>query len=126
MKNKKGYTLPELLAVIALIALIAALALTTIVQKSQELQDMSQAQFDKVIKNSAKMYVEDHRDLKEQAKYGNSVQITYTTLKNAKLLPDNIKDLTSFDDISIENYSVCLKYVNYNYEYTIISSGNCE
>ena len=125
MNNKKGYTLPELLAVIVIIALIATMALTTISQKANNFRIISQSHFEKMIKSSARMYVEDHRNLKDQAKYGNNVKITYTTLKNAKLLPDNMKDLTTYDNIPMENYSVCLKYVNYKYQYTIITSGEC-
>ena len=125
MNNKKGYTLPELLAVIVIIALIATMALTTISQKANNFRTISQSHFEKMIKSSARMYVEDHRNLKDQAKYGNNVKITYTTLKNAKLLPDNMKDLTTYDNIPMENYSVCLKYVNYKYQYTIITSGEC-
>ena len=125
MNNKKGFTLPELLAVIVIIALIATMALTTISQKANNFRIISQSHFEKMIKSSARMYVEDHRNLKDQAKYGNNVKITYTTLKNAKLLPDNMKDLTTYDNIPMENYSVCLKYVNYKYQYTIITSGEC-
>ena len=125
MKNKKGFTLPELLAVIILIALIAAMALTSISQKSRDLRTISQAQFEEMIKSSARMYVEEHRNLKDQAKYGNNIKITYNTLKTAGLIPDNMKNLTTFENIDIDDYSVCLKYSNYKYQYTIITSGEC-
>lgn len=126
MKNTKGYTLSELLAVIVLIALISTMALTAVAQKSKTLRDMSQAQFEKLIISSAKSYVEDHRSLKDKAKFGENVKITYTTLKNAKLIPDTMRDLTTFENKPIDSYSVCLKYVDYKYNYTITTSENCD
>ena len=125
MKNKNDDTLMELLTVIVLISILAVLALTTIAQKSVTLRNISQSKFEKLIISSAKSYVEEHRTLKDKAKFGEPVEITYTTLKNAKLLPDNIKDLTTFENNSIDSYSVCLTYENYKYQYSIVTSGNC-
>ena len=84
--KKKGFTLIELLAVILIISLIAIFAFSGILKKSSELRAISDKKVEDLIKSSAKSYIDQHKDEKLKARSGQTVKITYTTLKNYNYL----------------------------------------
>ena len=125
MKNKKGFTLVELLAVIVLILLISALALTNITKKSNEMKEMSNYQFEKALTSSAKMYVSKNNNIKNELKTGATVKVEYTTLQDKGYLPDKIKSVKTYNEINVEDYCVCVKYLNYEYSYEVKKIADC-
>lgn len=122
---KKGFTLIELLAVIVIISLIALFAFRGILKKSAEIKDISNKKVEELIISSAKSYIDQHKNEKLQARSGQKVKIPYSTLKNYNYLPDTLKNVKTYKNINISNYSVCVTYSNYKYNYTI-STNNCQ
>ena len=121
--KRQGYTLVELLAVLLIISLISAMAITFIVRKSNEMRTLSNKQLENMIISSAKSYINTNDIVKTKIRSGIPVEIEYTKLKG--YLPDKMINITTYNDININNYSVCAKYSNYKYSYTIVTKGNC-
>lgn len=62
MKNKKGFTLVELLAVIVILALLVAIAVPSTISISNRLKKNMYCSKIDSIENAAQLYGEDHRD----------------------------------------------------------------
>lgn len=119
MKNKKGYTLVELLAVIVIIAIIATLAITNIAKKSGQLKDISSSKVEELITSSAKSYFYNNNLLRQQVKSNGSAVIQYKTLKDNDYINDNLMDIRTYKKIDIDSSCVYVQYSDYKYIFTV-------
>ena len=119
MKNKKGYTLVELLAVIVIIAIIATLAITNIAKKSGQLKDISSSKVEELITSSAKSYFYNNNLLRQQVKSNGSAVIQYKTLKDNDYINDNLMDIRTYKKIDIDSSCVYVRYSDYKYIFTV-------
>ena len=122
---KKGYTLVELLAVILIISIIAVLALTRINDNSSKLKEISQEKFQNLIKDSAKSYFYNNKNIKQRVKNGEKVPISYTTLKENKYLSEKLINLRTYKKMNVENSCVCVEYSNYKYLFEVQQPCSC-
>ena len=129
MKNK-GFTLIELLAVIFIVGMISTLALVSITKYSGSFKRLSQAKVDELIISSAKSYISSNNELKNDAKAGETVQISYQTLYEEGYLPDSLRDIKSSKNISNSQYASYCVQVNYEenhkFVYNIIKTTSCD
>ena len=120
MKNKKGFTLVELLAVLAVLSILLVIgtsSMARIIKKHK--QDLYAEQI-KSFEESAKDWGMKNASLLPAD--GSSLKLTLGTLKSAKFVKEGIKDPITgevFEDI---NY-VCIFNTNGTYLYTY--NGEC-
>lgn len=125
MKNKKGFTLVELLVIIAVISIISTFALVNIDKKSKQFSEMSNKQLEEIIKGAAHSYIMSSDELINKVKSSeNGYTIKLKTLIDKGYISNkNIKNIKTRKDINADNVNITIKYVirnaSYIYEYTI-------
>jgi len=100
MKNKKGFTLIELVAVVALIAIFGLVVVISITSQIDKQEEKRYNSYKETIISSAELYIEQHRNsypaLKEK---GDSIYITAGDIIGANLLNSNLKNPKTEKDI---------------------------
>ena len=111
--NKKGFTLIELLGTIIIIALISILVVPRIVNWYSNSTDNYEELNDELIIEGARIYVEDHPNIKEDIKNnGNTYYVSMTQMINYGCLDEN-----NVKKISKENLESAKVRVTYNGNY---------
>ena len=114
MKNKKGFTLVELLAVIFLLSIISILSVVSIsrIKKTQDIQNRENAI--SAILSGAKKYVADNRQLLNDLSSSNEVTIQLSDLEGKYVEFDsseNIPDDTFVQVKMCDDNSLKLKFI---------------
>lgn len=128
MKNNKGFTLVELLAVIVILALITTIAVPAALSISGKIKDNLYCEKIDMILSSAKMYGEDNRDLLLSTTESSPKKIKVGDLVGKYLKKDQdvvgkyIEDPRSDAFLDNDVVSIYLKYdrvyAEYNYPTT--------
>lgn len=114
-KNKKGFTLVELICVIVILGLlitIAVLAISNMVEKSKKSSTLMQ---ERIINKACESYIQENRD-KAPKVIGESVNISLKELKNAKYLNDDIYDANK-DSCMKDSFVLVYKRTNTDFSY---------
>ena len=104
MKNKKGFTLVELMAVIIIISLIAILTFPNIINQIKKTKKATTNNINDIVISAAKRYVADNPNDFEDDGYCLSVD----TLVDNDYIKEDIAGINSFKD----NKSIEIKYDN--------------
>ena len=122
MKNKKGFTLIELITTIGLMILVGLVIVTNMSGILSKQNDEEYENFKKKIQDSACIYVETRWSTTKRntCKTGNNCTITLNELITAGLIEDNLKDPNTGNVID-KNKTVSVKWVNN--EKTCIMNG---
>lgn len=111
MKNKKGFTLIELVAVVTLLAAITLVSVPSIVNTLKKNEEKEYKEFETVLKRATELYVERNRSLyPELNNIGGTVDVEAETLINEGYLKQSLKNPN--DDIPLVNYRVNIKVDN--------------
>jgi len=121
--RKKGFTLVELLAVIILMGLLFIFVTKNILQKGNQLKQISEKEQEKIILSCAKSYFMERNSLKVKAKSGQIIAIRYTDLQSKGYLPETLQNVKTYKNIDSDKYSVCVKYDVNKYIYNIVKTG---
>ena len=121
MKNRKGFTLVELLAVIVIILVISVLAFTSISKKTSEMRLLSDKKIEELLKSSAKNYFYNSPRLKEEVKNKGQVTITYSLLKSKGYLSNILSKVQTYNDKDITKACVLINHSNNKYNFNVNS-----
>ena len=117
MKNKKGFTLVEVLVTITILGIVTLISLPVISAISGKLNDNKLDTYKGIIESGAKIYTDSHDvDLFGYQKNG-CVDIYYSTLVH-----HNIIDELAFgnnNNVVVDKIFVRVKKINDNYDYEI-------
>lgn len=101
MKNKKGFTLIELIAVVALIAVTGLVVVISVSSMLKSQKDKDYKLYVDTILNSAELYVEQHRiSYPELNEVNDSIYITVSDIIGANLLNADLKNPKTDEVIS--------------------------
>lgn len=105
MKNKRGFTLVELLAVVTLLAAIILVSVPSIINVLRKSEEKDYKEFESAIKRAAELYVERNRDLyPELNNVGGTVNISTNTLITEEYLKQDLENPN--DNTPVTNYYV--------------------
>lgn len=108
MKNKKGFTLIELIAVITLLALIVLVTVPVIINTLSNSEQKEYEDFEKLVINATELYVEQNRELFPALnQVSGSVTIDANTLISEGYLRRNLKNPT--DNVGVYNYKIIVE-----------------
>ena len=91
VRNKKGYTLVELLAVIVIVGILSALAITGVSRLIQRARDSQLVQQEKTVSMAAESYLQANRSIQPK-EIGEIVTISVQDLKSSKFLKEDVKN----------------------------------
>ena len=93
MKNKKGFTLIELVAVVALLAITGLVVVMSITKQLTDQEDKNYGLYKETILSAAELYMEPRRNLyPELEKIGDSTYITAKDIIGADLLDKDLEN----------------------------------
>ena len=119
MKNKKGFTLVELLAVIIILGILSGIGIVAVGKIINNSKKQYYKTLKSTIKNAAASYFADHRALLPTEK-NESNSVTVDDLIYFKYLKDNIQN-TSKEDCNKEESKVVVTRLSLdNYKYEVI------
>ena len=130
MKNEKGFTLVELLAIIVIIAAISTFALVNIDKKSEQYSEISAAQLDEIIKGAAHSYILSSDELTNKVKSsseGYTISLN-TLIDNGYISGKNIKNIKTRKDIDPNDVRIKITYglndkkTSYVYVYDVMGT----
>ena len=122
MKNNKGFTLVELLAVVTILGILSSIAIigvSKLIEKSKNDADEQQKQ---TLIMAAKSYFQDNRSMLPRED-GTSRDVTVVVLKNNKYLKEDIKNSKKESCMNDNTKVTITKSGN---KYTYEASLNCE
>ena len=122
MKNNKGFTLVELLAVVTILGILSSIAIigvSKLIDKSKKDADEQQKQ---TLIMAAKSYFQDNRSMLPRED-GTSRDVTVVVLKNNKYLKEDIKNSKKESCMNDNTKVTITKSGN---KYTYEASLNCE
>ena len=120
MKNNKGFTLVELLAVIGILLLIVTIITPKVIKQLKSSEQIAyDTQIEELI-NISKMYMSKNPELLPDNEY----VISFEELKEAKLLSTE-KVLDPRTEEELEG-CILVKYQNNKYQYSYIEDEKCE
>ena len=130
MKNEKGFTLVELLAIIVVIAAISTFALVNIDKKSEQYSEISAAQLDEIIKGAAHSYILSSDELTNKVKSsseGYTISLN-TLIDNGYISGKNLKNIKTRKDIDPNDVRIKITYglndkkTSYVYVYDVMGT----
>lgn len=130
MKNEKGFTLVELLAIIVIIAAISTFALVNIDKKSEQYSEISAAQLDEIIKGAAHSYILSSDELTNKVKSsseGYTISLN-TLIDNGYISGKNLKNIKTRKDIDPNDVRIKITYglndkkTSYVYVYDVMGT----
>ena len=117
MKNKKGFTLVEVLVTITILGIVTLISLPVISAISSKLNNNKLNTYKGIIESGAKIYTDSHDiDLFGYQKNG-CVDIYYSTLVNNKIIDE--LDFSNNNNVVVDKIFVRVKKINDNYDYEI-------
>lgn len=116
MKNKKAFTLVELMAVIIIISLVAILTFPSIVNQIKKTKKVNSDNINTIVIEAAKKYVNDNPDDFEENEYCLSID---TLVSDDYIKEDMFKDSDIIDKKTI-------KLINANSKYEIVDKDKCK
>lgn len=123
MKNKKGFTLVELIGVILVLSILLLITVPAIIELLSNSKNKKLEELSTILELAAETYVEQNRDLFPKLdNIGAKAFIRVGTLIEKRLVTDNIKGI---NDESIDNYTIIASTGNDNiitYKYVNIDS----
>lgn len=130
MKNEKGFTLVELLAIIVIIAAISTFALVNIDKKSEQYSEISAGQLDEIIKGAAHSYILSSDELTNRVKSsseGYTISLN-TLIDNGYISGKNLKNIKTRKDIDPNDVRIKITYglndkkTSYVYVYDVMGT----
>lgn len=130
MKNEKGFTLVELLAIIVVIAAISTFALVNIDKKSEQYSEISAGQLDEIIKGAAHSYILSSDELTNKVKSsseGYTISLN-TLIDNGYISDKNLKNIKTRKDIDPNDVRIKITYglndkkTSYVYVYDVMGT----
>lgn len=130
MKNEKGFTLVELLAIIVVIAAISTFALVNIDKKSEQYSEISAGQLDEIIKGAAHSYILSSDELTNKVKSsseGYTISLN-TLIDNGYISGKNLKNIKTRKDIDPNDVRIKITYglndkkTSYVYVYDVMGT----
>ena len=130
MKNEKGFTLVELLAIIVVIAAISTFALVNIDKKSEQYSEISAGQLDEIIKGAAHSYILSNDELTNKVKSsseGYTISLN-TLIDNGYISGKNLKNIKTRKDIDPNDVRIKITYglndkkTSYVYVYDVMGT----
>ena len=101
MKNKRGFTLVELIAVMTLLSAIILVSVPVVINTLKNNDNKVYENFEKQVKQAAELYVERNRNLyPELDNIGGSVEIHTSTLINEGYLKHDLENPTTGTNIT--------------------------
>ena len=121
MKNRKGFTLVELLAVIVVLAVISTIAFPIVNNMIDTSEEKAYEQIEKTIKKAAKNWETDNSNLlieidENDEMVNTSCYITLDRLKYEGYL-ENVETIDPIDDSSMDFYVVSFEFDENSYQY---------
>lgn len=105
MKNKRGFTLVELLAVVTLLAAIILVSVPSIINVLRKSEEKDYKEFENALKRAAELYVEKNRNLyPELNNVGGTVNVSANTLITEEYLKQDLENPN--DNTPVTNYYV--------------------
>ena len=130
MKNEKGFTLVELLAIIVVIAAISTFALVNIDKKSEQYSELSAGHLDEIIKGAAHSYILSSDELTNKVKSsseGYTISLN-TLIDNGYISGKNLKNIKTRKDIDPNDVRIKITYglndkkTSYVYVYDVMGT----
>ena len=130
MKNEKGFTLVELLAIIVVIAAISTFALVNIDKKSEQYSEISAGQLDEIIKGAVHSYILSSDELTNKVKSsseGYTISLN-TLIDNGYISGKNLKNIKTRKDIDPNDVRIKITYglndkkTSYVYVYDVMGT----
>lgn len=130
MKNEKGFTLVELLAIIVVIAAISTFALVNIDKKSEQYSEISAGQLDEIIKGASHSYILSSDELTNKVKSsseGYTISLN-TLIDNGYISGKNLKNIKTRKDIDPNDVRIKITYglndkkTSYVYVYDVMGT----
>ena len=113
MKNNRGFTLVELIAVMTLLAAIILVTVPVIINTIKKNDDKLGENFEKSLKQAAEFYVERNRDIfPEFDNIGGNIEIPTEDLVKAGYLKQDLEN--PIDNSSVLKYKVIIEVGNDN------------
>ena len=101
MKQKQGFTLVELLAVISILAAIILVSVPSIINTIKSNEEKEYKEFETAIKRAAELYIERNRDLYPELNIvGGSIELDTETLVDEEYLKHDIKNPKDNSDVT--------------------------
>ena len=122
MKNKKAFTLVELIAVVIIIAIISLLVIPSIVGLIKDKEDEMSETFQKIISSSADLYMSENQNKYVNVNGNNYCILLQDILDKGFLTPPIIDPVTKNE--YNPNSFIQVKIENGKYNYDIVSE--CE
>lgn len=113
MKNKKGFTLIELIVTIGIMILVGIVIVTNMSGILSKQNDEEYESFKKNLQDSACIYVETKwaNNKRTTCKSQNNCSVTINELINSGLIEDNLKDPSTGEVIN-KNRTISVRWVN--------------
>ncbi|MBE6143980.1 MAG: type II secretion system protein [Firmicutes bacterium] len=111
MKQKRGFTLVELLAVISILAAIILVCVPSIINTIKNNEEKEYQDFENTLKRATELYVERNRSLYPELNIvGSSIEVDGETLVNEEYLKPDIKNPN--DNSSVTEYKILIEVGN--------------
>lgn len=113
MKNNRGFTLVELIAVMTLLAAIILVTVPVIINTIKKNDDKLGENFEKSLKQAAELYVERNRDVfPDLNNIGGTAEVSTDTLIKEGYLKQDLEN--PIDNSSVLNYKIIVEVGNDN------------
>lgn len=113
MKNNRGFTLVELIAVMTLLAAIILVTVPVIINTIKKNDDKLGENFEKSLKQAAELYVERNRDVfPDLNNIGGTAEVSTDTLIEEGYLKQDLEN--PIDNSSVLNYKIIVEVGNDN------------
>lgn len=113
MKNNRGFTLVELIAVMTLLAAIILVTVPVIINTIKKNDDKLGENFEKSLKQAAELYVERNRDVfSDLNNIGGTAEVSTDTLIEEGYLKQDLEN--PIDNSSVLNYKIIVEVGNDN------------